>query len=143
MIYFLLWTFILYWIHRSVHKIPVVRDYHWNHHNFINAEKHPNSWQWNNLFLFNDNWPSTLDLWLTEVIPSFLFSWITGQWWIMGFYYVWAAFIQESIEHNPKINLPFLTSGKWHLLHHKHRNKNFGLFFPLWDKLFKSEMRVI
>ena len=27
------------------------------------------------------------------------------------FYYVWAAFIQESIEHNPNIDYPILTSG--------------------------------
>jgi sterol desaturase/sphingolipid hydroxylase (fatty acid hydroxylase superfamily) len=80
---------------------------------------------------------STLDLWITEVIPTLVFSLITGQWWISVFYYVWAAFVQEIIEHNPKVDLyPFLTSGKWHLIHHHNTSVNYGLFIPTWDILF-------
>jgi hypothetical protein len=53
------------------------------------------------------------------------------------FYYVWAALIQEIIEHNPKFDLyPFLTSGKWHLIHHHNTSVNYGLFIPVWDMLF-------
>lgn len=129
----------LYWLHRCIHQLPIAREYHWNHHNHINAGKQPNKFQWNNLLLFNDNWPSTIDLWLTEVIPTFLFSLITGQWWISVFYYLWAAMIQESIEHNSKVNWYPFTSGQWHLIHHQERNKNFGLFFPIWDKIFGTE----
>lgn len=139
--HFFLWTLILYWIHRLGHKILIVRMYHRAHHRFVSniikKNQQPIKWHWSNLFLFNDNVDSTIDLWLTEVIPSLLYSWITGQWWVITFYYIWAAFIQERIEHNPNFDVyPFLTSGKWHLVHHRNSNTNYGLFFPLWDLIF-------
>lgn len=137
--YFLLWTFMLYWIHRIGHKVPVIRKFHSIHHGYINSTI--TGWHWNNLFLFNDNWPSTIDLWITEVVPTIIFSWLTGQWWIAAFYYIWAAFLQEELEHRRNLNIPLLTCGEWHLKHHRRSDKNFGLFFPLWDKLFKTELK--
>ena len=139
--HFLVWTLALYWIHRLGHKIEFINRFHRAHHKFISAgiknNKTPNDWHWSNLFLFNDNWNSTIDLWITEVIPTLAYSWITGQWWISVFYYTWAAFIQERIEHNPTFDIhPFLTSGKWHLIHHKTPDRNYGLFFPIWDMSF-------
>ena len=141
--YFLLWTLVLYAIHRLIHIAPILNKIHLDHHVYISKKLNKNesmSWHWSNLFLFNDTWLSTFDLWITEVIPTLVFSFITGQWWIFIFYYCWAAMIQESIEHNPKINLYPLTSGTWHLKHHQNCKKNYGLFHPLWDKLFKTEM---
>lgn len=140
--YFLSWTLLLYWIHRISHQVSVIKKYHIDHHQFILTQlknnNEPTKWHWNNLFLFNDNWKSTIDLWLTEVIPTFIFSLITGQWWIILFYYFWAAFVQEIIEHNPNVDMPILTSGKWHLLHHTKGIKNYGLFVPIWDIIFKT-----
>jgi sterol desaturase/sphingolipid hydroxylase (fatty acid hydroxylase superfamily) len=139
---FLTWTFSLYWIHRIGHKISFINFAHRDHHRFININGKTN-WHWNNLFLFNDTWTSTLDLWITEVVPTVLFSIITGHWWISIFYYLWAALIQEMVEHNPKFNLyPLLTSGKWHLIHHQNPGRNFGLFLPIWDKLFGTHQDV-
>lgn len=145
-LHFLSWTFLLYWIHRLGHHTPIVQTFHKDHHGFISTiikgNTEPNDWHWSNLFLFNDNWNSTVDLWLTEVIPTLLYSWITGVWWISIFYYVWAAFIQERIEHNPNVDIyPWLTSGQWHLMHHKNPDKNYGLFFPIWDILFNTYKR--
>ena len=140
--YFLLWTLILYTIHRIVHKTPVLNKIHLDHHSYISKRIQEGKlikWHWSNLFLFNDTWTSTLDLWITEVVPTLIFSLITGQWWISIFYYLWAAFIQESIEHNPNINLYPLTSGKWHLVHHRNSKRNYGLFHPFWDRLFNTE----
>jgi sterol desaturase/sphingolipid hydroxylase (fatty acid hydroxylase superfamily) len=143
--YFLSWTLLLYWIHRIAHKIDFLKKYHFDHHNFIlkklRNNQIPTQWHWSNLFLYNDTIKSTIDLWFTEVIPTILFSLITGQWWIFIFYYLWAALVQEIIEHNPKINYPILTSGKWHLMHHTTGNKNYGLFFPLWDFIFNTNLK--
>jgi sterol desaturase/sphingolipid hydroxylase (fatty acid hydroxylase superfamily) len=83
-----------------------------------------------------------LDLWITEVIPTILFSFITGQWWIFIMYYLWAALAQEWIEHNPTIDIPFFTFGKWHMIHHTIHNKNFGLIFPQWDIIFNTHKSV-
>jgi sterol desaturase/sphingolipid hydroxylase (fatty acid hydroxylase superfamily) len=52
-------------------------------------------------------------------------------------YYVWAAFIQESIEHDQNFDLyPVLTSGKWHMMHHRDENCNYGVIIPIWDIVF-------
>lgn len=139
LLYFLLWTFTLYWIHRAAHIVPIVKHYHFNHHQVINTETI--RWNWNNLLLYNDTMKSTIDLWLTEVIPTCIISYITGQWWLIIFYYLWAALIQERIEHNKNFDVPLLTSGKWHLKHHNNGNYNFGLFLPIWDKLFRTERK--
>lgn len=137
--YFLLWTLILYWIHRMVHLMPVMKFIHLHHHKFVLVNV--TAWHWSNIFLFNDDWTSTVDLWITEVVPTLVFSAVTGQYWIAIFYYLWAAFIQESIEHNSKVNLPILTSGLWHLIHHR-SSHNYGLFHPLWDIIFGTYQRV-
>jgi sterol desaturase/sphingolipid hydroxylase (fatty acid hydroxylase superfamily) len=134
---FLSWTLCLYWLHRIVHITPVLKELHWDHHKFINLNN--TKWHWNNLFLFNDTWRSTADLWVTEVLPTLLFSYVTGQWWVIIFYYVWASVLQETIEHNKNFNIyPILTSGRWHLKHHHSSKINFGLFFPMWDVIFKT-----
>ena len=50
----------------------------------------------------------------------------------------------EIIEHNKKINwYPLLTSGKWHLIHHKNPNCNYGVFFPIWDIIFHTNKKQI
>lgn len=140
--WFLVWTFLIYWCHRLGHRIPLVRWAHAGHHKFI-ATNPPPRWHWSNIFLFQDNWVSTLDVWLTEFVPTILFCWITGQWWIAVFFYTWSAFVQEAIEHNPRFNkFPWLTSGRWHMIHHKNFKYNYGIFHPLWDMLFKSYKSV-
>lgn len=137
---FFIWTFVLYWIHRAVHKIPGLNRFHADHHSFIRKNKV--KWHWSNLFLFNDTVKSTVDLWVTEVIPTIIVAFALNAPWLCLFYYLWAAFIQESIEHNDRFDLPLLTSGKWHLIHHARASKNFGLFFPLWDVLFRTNKKV-
>jgi sterol desaturase/sphingolipid hydroxylase (fatty acid hydroxylase superfamily) len=131
----------LYWVHRIGHKIPYIKEWHWDHHVYIIKHGSP-TWHWNNLFLFNDTWLSTLEMYVLEVIPTLLFSWATGQWWIFIFYYVWAAGPQVTLEHHKNIDVPLLTTGKWHLIHHRRPNKNYGLFFPIWDILFGTYKRV-
>lgn len=138
-IYFFSWTLMLYWIHRLGHVMPVVKYFHLDHHRHILSNTP--TWHWNNLFLFNDTWKSTIDLWITEVVPTLIFAFLTGQWWIAIFYYVWAAFVQESIEHNKNVDVPGLTSGKWHLIHHR-SPYNYGLFFPVWDMVFGTNKHV-
>lgn len=136
MIEFLSWTLMLYWIHRLGHKSKWLMKFHADHHGHVN--KHGTSWHWNNLLLFNDTWKSTIDLWLTEVIPTLVFCAVFSCWWIFMFYWAWAALIQETVEHNPKVNIPLWSSGVWHLSHHKNPTVNFGLYFTIWDKIFRT-----
>lgn len=128
---FFAWTLLLYIVHRLCHSIPFLKQIHLYHHEYVN-DGQP-QWMWQNIFLWSDDWGSTADLWVTEVVPTILFCAITGQWWIFLLYWVWTGFIQEWIEHNPRFNIPFLSAGKFHLQHHKNYNVNYSLFFPVWD----------
>jgi sterol desaturase/sphingolipid hydroxylase (fatty acid hydroxylase superfamily) len=111
--------------------------FHGDHHKQIH--QHPNKkWHWNNLLLVNDTIKSTIDLWITEVIPTSIISLIFSAPWLIISYYIWAAFLQESLEHNRTINLPPLSAGRWHLVHHKYPNKNFGFPFRIWDNIFDT-----
>ena len=135
-IIFLLWTLLIYWMHRLAHALPAMNRFHMDHHKPVSYTP-ITGLHWKNAFLWFDTFESTADQWLTEVIPTILFAWFTGHWWIAVFYYVWAAFIQEAIEHNPKFDFyPYITSGKWHLIHHEHPDKNYGVFLPIWDMMF-------
>lgn len=133
--HFIVWTFVIYWCHRLAHIIPVIRDIHYDHHKFVNHNTV--DWHWSNLFLFNDTWKSTVDLWITEVIPTIIVSLFVG-WWLFIAYYLWAAFIQERIEHNENFNWYPLTSGRWHMVHHRNASYNFGIFIPIWDIMFRT-----
>ena len=140
---FLLWNMMIYWMHRIIHMvhIPYVTDFHWDHHRVITLEQHLGL-HWSNLFLFNDTWKSTADLWCSEIIPTLMFCYFTGHWWVFIFYYLWAAFIQEGIEHNKDFDLyPLSTSGKWHLVHHSNSSYNYGIFLPIWDMMFGTYKR--
>ena len=135
------WTLLLYWVHRAAHVLNFMKPFHDDHHNYI-VDNKGTTWNINNIFLFNDTWYSTVDLWLTEVIPTLVFAITTGAWWIAVFYWLWAAFFQENIEHNLEFNYYPFTSGRWHLVHHQNPNKNYGLFFPVWDKVFRTEQKI-
>ena len=140
---FILWTFMIYWMHRIVHMIyiPYLYEWHMDHHKQVSQNKILGL-HWSNLFLYNDTWKSTLDLWAIEVIPTIIFCWIFNCWWIFFVYWFWAAFIQEAIEHNKNFDwYPWLTSGKWHILHHNQSKFNFGVYFPIWDILLKTHKR--
>lgn len=138
--WFFAWTCLLYWVHRLSHVIPGMRKIHWGHHQYVN-EGQP-KWMWQNMLLYSDDWIGTADLFMTEVIPTLVFCYFTGQWWIFGIYYIWTAFIQEWVEHNPNFNVWPFSSGKWHLIHHKNWRKNYSIYFTLWDRVFGTYQKL-
>lgn len=139
-IFFMLWTLLLYVMHILAHKIPFLWYYHSDHHLQVSLEN-VGKWKWTNLFLYIDTWETTVDQWLTEVIPTIFFSLITGAWWILIGYWIWSATFQEIVEHNKSVNIyPFEVSGKWHLVHHIQHNKNYGIIHPLWDIIFNTSL---
>lgn len=140
-LYFFLWTFILYVCHRLAHHVPFLWYYHQDHHLQISMSTNKGL-HWSNYFLFFDSWKSTVDQWLIEIIPTILLCLIIQDYTLLCFYYVWAVFIQEKIEHNYNFNIyPLLTSGKWHMIHHKYYNKNYGVFTSIWDIIFNTNLK--
>jgi len=138
---FLLWSFSEYIMHVLAHQIPMMKYIHSHHHRFI-FQNSNTKWDWRNIFLWTDSWMCTLDLWVIEVIPTLVISAVTGHWWLFLAFYIWTAYIQENVEHNPKIKIPNLTSGQWHLHHHVNSKSNFGTLVTFWDKLFRTEVKV-
>lgn len=137
-LYFLLWTLLLYFIHILAHKVPFLWHFHRDHHKQV-AMNNVGKWRWHNLFLYIDTFETTVDQWITEVIPTFVFSFITGAWWIFIGYYIWSATFQEVVEHNEKIDIyPYEVSGKWHMVHHTNPDKNYGIIIPIWDIIFNT-----
>lgn len=142
-LYFILWTFMIYWSHRIFHSFSILMKFHQIHHDHVTNGTGSNKWSWKHLFIWVDGWRGTLDQWIMEVIPTIIFCWFFNQWWLLFFYWFWTAFIQERIEHNPNLNLyPYISSGKWHLIHHVDDSKNFGVFTPIWDILFNTNRKV-
>jgi sterol desaturase/sphingolipid hydroxylase (fatty acid hydroxylase superfamily) len=137
-IQFLIWTLLVYLIHKIIHRYPKqLGKFHFDHHSYVMKNYNRLGWHWSNLLLFNNNFYSTADLWLTEIIPLLITSWLFSTYWLVLIYWVWAAFIQERIEHLYHLNLyPYLTSGNWHMKHHHNGSCNFGIFFPIWDITF-------
>lgn len=141
LMYFMLWTLVLYVMHVLAHRIPFLWYYHSDHHLQV-ENNNVGVWKWTNLFLYIDTWKTTVDQWMTEVIPTFIFSLITGAWWIFIGYWIWSATFQEIVEHNSKIDIyPLEVSGKWHLIHHTHHDKNYGIIHPLWDMTFGTTLK--
>lgn len=139
---FLLWTFCVYWMHRLGHKVSFLKKIHGEHHKHYNKYDGSKGWHWQNLFLFVDNWKSTLDNILSEIIPLIIVSIAFQTYWLIVLYWIWTALIQEWIEDNPKFNLyPFMTSGKWHRIHHKTPKVNFGFLTPIWDIIFRTNQK--
>ena len=135
--FFFLWTLLMYGMHRVMHSSKLLGYFHIQHHKVINNKE--TKWHWNNVLLYNDDMKSTIDLWITDVAPTLIFCYFTGQWWIFFVYYFYAAFFQENIEHSFNVNIPLISSGRWHLTHHKDSRYNYGFVFTFWDKLFKTE----
>ena len=140
-LYFFFWTLVIYVMHILAHKIPFLMYFHADHHIQIYRNNY-GKWKWSNLFIWIDTWKTTGDQWLTEVIPTFIFAWITGAWWIFIAYWIWSATFQELIEHNTSIDFyPLEVSGKWHMVHHTYPNKNYGIIHPFWDIIFGTDKR--
>ncbi len=139
--YFLLWSLIIYWTHRSAHMIPFLWQFHHAHHQVAYNGELEFSW-WNVIGWFND-WPSTLDQWITEIIPMIVFVLVFPDAWpIAVLYYIDGFILAEGLtDHNPRLEIPGLSMGRYHLKHHANPNVNFDLYFHFWDQLFGTHYR--
>lgn len=141
-VYFFIWLLVLYWAHRLAHVVPYIKEIHSDHHKFVLRSKYGTEWRLNNLILYNDTIRNTLNLWITEVIPTLTFSYVTGQWWIFIFYYIWAAFFQQTLKYDKDEDIFLLTPGMWSMIHYRRTNLNFGLFISFWDIVFKTNRSI-
>ncbi len=140
---FFLFTFIIYWTHRAAHSFSFLWKFHKSHHVVNYAGDCEFSWL--NLIGWFGDWKATTDQWITEILPLLAIMVVWPQAWpIAVLYYIDGFILAEGIvDHNPRINIPGLAMGRYHLIHHQDCSVNYDLYFRLWDTIFGTKRHVV
>jgi lathosterol oxidase len=127
-IFFLFFTdFIIYWIHRGLHYLPLYRHFHKVHHKWILPTP------------FASHAFHPVDGFL-QSCPYHLFPFLfpVNKWvylGLFGFVNFWSTSIHDANYKLPKL-LQFIVLGSAHHTdHHLLFDCNYGQFFTLWDKI--------
>ncbi len=118
-----LWTFVEYWTHRSVLHRWFWHGTHENHH--LKPEDFVENIWWYTPLLFGILW---------IILPL--------SWWV-GFAagYIWFMLMHHWLHHRPLHPEMWLYNyAKWHGLHHKFGNCNYGITTNVWDRLFRTSL---
>lgn len=125
-----------YWLHRLMHRRPWFRHVHAGHHRsrqptpyasfaFDGAEAALNAWLLPALVFVIPIHPAVilviLTLATTTAVLNHAGAEVLPQWWVRGLPGAW------------------LISATHHNLHHTHYDKNFGLYFRVWDRLMGTD----
>ncbi|MCE9596651.1 MAG: sterol desaturase family protein [Spirochaetia bacterium] len=145
---FLLWTCIIYWLHRISHikhaKNPLW-IIHRAHHRLPYFSEAPRPWpRLGQYFFWLGNWKESLDVIFVMTIPLGLLTIVFPAQGacLLVFHYFYEVFLSESrLDHNPYLTgrwTKFFAWGSFHLVHHVQLQKNFCLMITLWDHVFGS-----
>lgn len=144
---FLLWTFVIYWLHRWSHIHHRYNPLWWIHraHHaepYLRQDSRP-AWPTLGQFLF---WLGgmrlSLDVILVMTLPLLIIAWFWPEYGIplLVFHYLYEVFLSESVlDHNPRVTGPvtrWFAWGDFHLHHHVNLKRNYGLMLCCWDWLF-------
>ncbi|MEJ0062639.1 MAG: sterol desaturase family protein [Alphaproteobacteria bacterium] len=145
---FFLSTFFSYWMHRLAHVHKPWNPLWINHkpHHQIKYDEHTPVmvYDWREFIFWFGTWKQTLDVWITDTIPTILAACIIGGagWYILAFHYFYHVFLSGGLlEHNVKIKGPItriLACGQFHMQHHRKFDRNFGFVIGLWDYVFRT-----
>ncbi|MCV3274383.1 sterol desaturase family protein [Roseobacter sinensis] len=142
-LFFILFTFVVYWTHRAAHKFAFLWYLHSSHH----AQRYKGEFEfsWLNLIGWFNDWRATADQWVTEILPLCVMLYIWPDAWpIAVLYYVDGFVLAEGItDHNPRIDIPGLAMGRYHLKHHQDHSVNYDQYFRLWDTVFGTRRDVV
>lgn len=139
----ILWDLACYWMHRWAHNAKWYLRIHAAHHKKIyNAEQ---SWlpSIGSFFLWHGCWKQSLDILISFTMPAVVISYIFNCWWVLLFHYLYEVFLADGLwQHNVRIKSNILAGGQYHLEHHRNPRCNYGSILPIWDKIFKTEVKV-
>lgn len=133
LIYFLVFDFFYYWFHRAQHALPLLWREHLLHHSdeTLNVST-----------TFRQHWlEEPIKVFFISLPMAFLFAdrpALAGLAAIMvsG----WVFFIHANLRLPLGPLSAWISGPQLHRIHHsrlpQHRDKNFAVFFPLWDRLF-------
>jgi sterol desaturase/sphingolipid hydroxylase (fatty acid hydroxylase superfamily) len=151
---FLLWTFMIYWLHRLSHirhqKNPLWQ-LHCAHHAtpYLSAPSLSPWPKFAQLFFWLGSWRATLDVLVVMTLPALLIALIAPRYGLMllAFHYFYEVFCSEyALDHNPRIQgfwTRIFAWGDFHLFHHISTRNNYGLIITLWDRVFGSAVDPI
>ena len=144
---FLLWTFMIYWLHRWAHishRLNPLWQIHRAHHAIIYLGKQPTVLRprWYQYFFWLGDWRASIDVIISMTLPAILIACIWPRYGIplLVFHYFYEVFFSEYVlDHNPRIQgkiTQIFAWGDFHLFHHMAPRKNFCLIITLWDRVF-------
>jgi sterol desaturase/sphingolipid hydroxylase (fatty acid hydroxylase superfamily) len=147
--WFLVWTLIMYALHRLGHVHSKRNPFwivHTAHHRIAYLTRRPvNNWpKLAQFWLWLGDWRTSLDVFITMTLPLILIAWVVPEYGIplLVFHYFYEIFLSEHrLDHNPYVSgaiTKVFAWGDFHLYHHAHPRKNFGLLITLWDRVFGS-----
>jgi len=143
---FLLWTLVIYFIHRLAHirhRFNFLYHIH-RHHHRVNYLRENRGFKWHHFIFFFGSFYESLDVWLMMTLPALgLFIWLPAYGiCILVFHYLYEVFLSESqLDHNAAITgevTRYFSWGSYHLGHHRNIRYNFSLMITLWDTIFKT-----
>lgn len=142
---FLLWTLLVYLMHRLAHwrsKYNFLYQIHLTHHKVDYLNPVNRSFKWFYLLFYFGGLYETLDVILILTLPALIVYFInpnTGI-YLLVFHYMYEVFLSEGfLDHNPNVTgsiTRYLSWGKYHLGHHRNWKKNYSLMITLWDYIF-------
>lgn len=144
---FMVWTMLMYGMHRLAHlhsKRNPLWILHTAHHRIPYLSRRPTH-NWPKLgqyFFWLGDWKTSLDVLLTMTFPLLLLTALVPQYalpLLVGHYFYELFLSEHRLDHNPYV-VGFWTRifawGDYHLHHHAHPRRNFGLLVTWWDRLF-------
>jgi sterol desaturase/sphingolipid hydroxylase (fatty acid hydroxylase superfamily) len=146
---FLVWTLIMYGMHRlshANHRRNPLWWIHTAHHRIPYLSRPPVSRLpvWPQFVLWLGNWRASLDVLISMTLPLVLIALLVPQYGVplLVLHYFYEIFCSEYLlDHNPRIRgwiTRVFAWGDYHLHHHAHPRRNFGLLITLWDRVFKT-----
>ena len=145
----LLWTFIIYWMHRLAH-IHHPRNPLWQLHRahhaigYLSAPSQSTWPRFGQFLLWLGSWRASLDVIVSMTIPAIVIAIIIPRYGVplLIFHYFYELFCSEyALDHNPNIQggiTRVFAWGDFHLLHHMTPRNNFCLIITLWDRVFRT-----
>src|ERR1700744_2338404 len=131
---FLLWTFIVYVLHRLSHikhKFNFLYFIHRYHHRVDYSIQNRRKFDWRYLLFYFGDFYESLDVICTMTLPAFILYLIFSKYgvYLLAFHYLYEVFLSEGqLDHNPRITgaiTKYFSWGEYHLKHPKNVRYNY------------------
>lgn len=134
-LYLATFDFLYYWLHRAQHTIPWLWLYHATHHSDPNVSV---------LSTSRHHWLEDVFRFIPILLPlAIIFGSLNKlPLWMLAFPGLYGTFIHWNTPWRMNAISKIIGTPWFHRIHHSqeeiHHNKNYAIFFPIWDVIFGS-----